>query len=117
MSRRAQFDGHGLTLDDVRAVRPQRGQTVHLWAPGYRVGRRDIGEHQALCGVGVWATGRPVGEALEERLTELPDALLWSTFESSTRDPRPQWAWCRHCLGHFVVLGGLERFVLGGGAP
>lgn len=96
----------------IYAVRPPRGQVIHLHDPEYNLSesrpRVAGGAGSALCNAGLWSTHYPV-EKIKDRLASISDALEWQPAEF---DPRPWWKWCRPCLGHAVVIHGLERDVL-----
>ncbi|GHG97342.1 hypothetical protein ACFORH_42725 [Amycolatopsis roodepoortensis] len=88
------------------AVRPQRGSVVHLHGPSYRPSAKPRGvDRVALCGAPVWPSSHDT--PFEDTLSQLADAVRWTSMEPSPTDPRPAWRWCRSCTGHALDLAGL----------
>lgn len=85
---------------------------IHLWSEGYQPGEKRRGDYRrstyrmSLCGqcrIGDEAVMVPVGVALAE---------LWTNRRPGPQDPRPQWSWCRNCVGHGLDLAGLTQVAL-----
>ena len=101
----------------LMAVYPPRGNIVHLYLPGYRPGlrTRSIVE-SAMCGASAnESVPPPVGPAPTGRiLVPLGDAINSEAFtQPRPLDPRPQWRWCKDCLGHAVVHYDIWQPVMG----
>lgn len=107
---------------DIFAVKPPRGRVVHLHSPKYQPSEarpRPLKDREAMCGAAIWPNGTP---PMEHSLTPLAIALRWTSLAPSETDPRPTWTWCRPCIGHVVMVYGMQHEVLttvavrGGGA-
>ncbi len=93
----------------ILAVAPSwMASKIHLYAEGYLPGRkaRESRYRLPLCGaqrIGDDAVMVPIAQALAE---------LWTNRRPGPQDPRPQWSWCRNCIGHALDLAGLTRVAL-----
>lgn len=90
-------------MNDIYAIQPDSGSVIHLHKPGYQPGGRGTRtrpkpDRMSLCNVYIH----------REAHIPLADAHLMRPTGTDPRD----WKWCRHCLGHLVVLAGLETLVL-----
>jgi hypothetical protein len=100
-----------MTGQPIFAVRPTRGRVVHLHVPGYQPSAKERPQRdvEAMCAAPIWPNGDPT---LEKALVPLGEALEWTSLAPSPNDPRPSWTWCKHCIGHAVVLHGMAHYVL-----
>ncbi len=97
----------------ILAVAPSfMASKIHLYAEGYQPGAKRRGDYRrsayrmSLCGhgrIGDDAVMVPIAQALAE---------LWTNRRPGPQDPRPQWSWCRNCIGHALDLAGLTRVAL-----
>lgn len=79
-------------MNRVMAIRPAGwGSVVHLHLDGYQPSTKPRPDAmESMCGA--YTKSRPY--------MELADAARWVGAESTPDDPRPEWRWCRSCVGH-----------------
>lgn len=80
-------------MTKILAIQPaQWGTVVHLHLEGYQPSNKPRPDRMAtMCGA-FTPNSRPY--------LDLADAARWVGAESTPDDPRPQWRWCRSCVGH-----------------
>lgn len=83
----------------VKAIRPAGwGTVVHLPLDGYQPSNKPRPDTMdSMCGA--YTKARPY--------MELADAARWVGAESTPDDPRPEWRWCRACVGHAAGAAGV----------
>lgn len=93
-------------MTEILAIEPSPASSIiHLHIPGYQPGKktRSIGDVASLCN-GATATRRPTAP--------LADALSWEGTHKDCGCRRPNWQWCRPCIGHAVAIARLQLDVL-----
>jgi hypothetical protein len=95
-----------MTAPKLFAVRPTGiGTVIHIYSPGYQPGKKprrpaEVPMCNGTCSVN------------ERDLVPLADALHWADPHEACEHcdaHRPDWHWCRGCLGHALDASGLAN--------
>lgn len=98
-------------MTDIHAVKPERGNVVHLFLDGYQPGPkpRPHADASGMCGAPLMSR---ILDTEPRPTVPLADAIKWGNTKPHRNDPRPAWTWCRPCLGHAATHEGFAHYLV-----